>query len=568
MGSKTKARSGRGVHPALALHIGLNAVDPDHYAGWSGDLTACEADAHDMAAIAKRSGMFSTSLLTKGATRSKVLSGIRKAAKTLQAGDLFLLTYSGHGGQVPDVTGDEGDKYDETWCLYDGELIDDELYAELGHFKPGVRILVLSDSCHSGTVVKAAPPMVGRAGGRSKFLPPSIAKKVYEAHRSFYDRLQRSVAKAAARGKAGAAEVHLARSGASPRLEGLAGDFAPALILISGCQDNQTSLDGDPNSVFTAGLLKVWNRGAFTGDYPRLHREIVSLMPHTQTPNLFVLGSAGGFLRERPFSVGGQAGRRVTVATAAAFLGRLSAPRRPRRLGVAAEPLPPVTAAAFDAAKIEAAVSGSSVISFVSGVTAERREAIVNSSLLAQLVATRDVPDASRLDDWYARYLDVLGNIGWVMQERGFAEYTESSRNFSAHKAILAVATTLLGAAPTALAVVKSTIEALESASESTPWITIFNRESQHARAARFQVGLAESGAEGQFLVGLMAFSLEAKAKITQVLLFKSKSSQATLRHYSALVTINTEVLDAVRPAIAVKLANLSGEYVKKLPGF
>jgi metacaspase-1 len=50
------------------------------------------------------------------------------------------------------------DKKDETWCLYDGELIDDELYNELGGFAAGVRVLVLSDGCHSGSVVRARVP--------------------------------------------------------------------------------------------------------------------------------------------------------------------------------------------------------------------------------------------------------------------------------------------------------------------------------------------------------------------------------------------------------------------------
>ena len=34
---------------ALSLHLGLNAVDPVHYGGWSGELAACERDATDMA---------------------------------------------------------------------------------------------------------------------------------------------------------------------------------------------------------------------------------------------------------------------------------------------------------------------------------------------------------------------------------------------------------------------------------------------------------------------------------------------------------------------------------------
>ncbi len=136
MADKTSAKSAAAKTPnkkakALSLHMGLNGVSGAAYGGWDGPLAACEFDAHDMAALAKSRGMKPTVLITKKATRNATLSGIRAAAKALQSGDFFFLTYSGHGGQVPDVNGDEADKKDETWCLFDGQLIDDELYAEL-----------------------------------------------------------------------------------------------------------------------------------------------------------------------------------------------------------------------------------------------------------------------------------------------------------------------------------------------------------------------------------------------------------------------------------------------------
>jgi hypothetical protein len=37
----------------LSLHIGLNRIDPNHYAGWSGTLNACENDARAMQDIAR-----------------------------------------------------------------------------------------------------------------------------------------------------------------------------------------------------------------------------------------------------------------------------------------------------------------------------------------------------------------------------------------------------------------------------------------------------------------------------------------------------------------------------------
>ena len=108
-----------------------------------------------MADVARARKFTVRRLLTRSATRRAVLAGIASAAGALRSGDIFLLTYSGHGGQVPDRDHDEPDLQDETWCLYDGELIDDEIYQALARFKAGVRVLVLSDSCHSGTVTKA-----------------------------------------------------------------------------------------------------------------------------------------------------------------------------------------------------------------------------------------------------------------------------------------------------------------------------------------------------------------------------------------------------------------------------
>ena len=296
--------SSAGKPNAMSLHIGLNAVSPAAYGGWSGELAACEFDAKDMAAIAKSQGMKSTVLLTKKATRAQSLAAMQKAAKQLRKGDLFFLTYSGHGGQVPDVTGEETDKQDETWCLYDGQLIDDELYFELSRFAAGVRILVLSDSCHSGTVTRAVPPPPDRTRvtGRSKMMPPAVAIRTYREHQAFYNKLQHDVAKAA--GKVAVdPDSALAQLAVSPRLTAIAKDCKAAVILISGCQDNQTSMDGDHNGAFTEQVLTAWNHGNFRGNYAKFHAAVKAGLPADQTPNLFTLGAAARFLRQQPFSV-------------------------------------------------------------------------------------------------------------------------------------------------------------------------------------------------------------------------------------------------------------------------
>src|ERR1043165_5289951 len=111
--ARKKKTSAAAPARAMSLHIGLNSVDPAHYQGWDGQPPACEDDAKDMAAIAKSKKMKSSTLLTKNATRNATLAALRAAAKQLKSGDLFFLTYSGHGGQIDDVTGEEKDKLDD-----------------------------------------------------------------------------------------------------------------------------------------------------------------------------------------------------------------------------------------------------------------------------------------------------------------------------------------------------------------------------------------------------------------------------------------------------------------------
>jgi len=277
----------------LAVHIGLNRVDPAHYGGWSGALTACEADAQDMAALARAEGYETEVFLTANATRAAVLGSLERAATALTSGDILLLTYSGHGGQLPDVNGDEADLQDETWCLYDGELVDDELGLAWAGFAAGVRILVLSDSCHSGSVTRLAYDELARTGtarrpvSRSvdesdlvyRAMPDEVALRTYRQNRDVYRRIA----------------------------EALPATLPPitcAVRLISGCQDNQLSQDGTFNGLFTGTLLRVWKDGAFRGDYYRFHRDIVRRMPPTQSPNHFVTGVPNeAFDKQRPFTI-------------------------------------------------------------------------------------------------------------------------------------------------------------------------------------------------------------------------------------------------------------------------
>jgi metacaspase-1 len=277
----------------LSIHIGLNSVDPKQYNGWEGPLLACESDAKDMAALASDKNFETHTLLTRDATSSGILDAIGDAASKIEEDDILLLTYSGHGGQVPDSNSDEDDRTDETWCVFDRQIVDDELYSAWSAFPPGARIFVLSDSCHSGTAVKAVlgavrPEVLGEATQlgdlepeqRMKAMPADVGERTYHAHKDQYDAIQDKVP---------------------------AFDKSPlevSLLLISGCQDNQTSADGAKNGLFTQTLLGVWDKGKFRGSNRSFAKRIVEQMPPWQTPNFFSAGKPSrAFERQPPFTI-------------------------------------------------------------------------------------------------------------------------------------------------------------------------------------------------------------------------------------------------------------------------
>jgi len=200
----------------------------------------------------------------------------------LTTNDLFVLSYSGHGGQLPDINRDEDDGMDETWCLYDGELVDDELSQLWSTFQKDVRILVISDSCHSGTITKMARNNIYKPEIEftAKFMPSEIESTTYFNNKEFYDEILENVKNVDSQ------------------------NIQASVKLISGCQDNQLSYDGSFNGRFTGALKRIWNGGKFSGNYFSFYKQIMNSLPPDQTPNYYNIGQPNNsFDNQKPFTI-------------------------------------------------------------------------------------------------------------------------------------------------------------------------------------------------------------------------------------------------------------------------
>ena len=255
-----------------ALCIGIN-----DYPGTQNDLSGCVNDANDWATELSARGHAVTRLLDQQATHAAMSAAIMGLIKSAISGDSLTITYSGHGTWLPDSSGDEADGRDEALCPYDigsaGPLLDDEINALFATRAPGVRIVLISDSCHSGTVTRGREDDLDPGHPRARFMPLESWMPAGELP------------------TATARPAHLVggikRSG---------GD-----LLLAGCLDTQYSWDtrfkGRPNGAFTYYALKTL-RESNPSTYAAWFKAIRAYLPSTklpQDPQIFGTAAARRF---------------------------------------------------------------------------------------------------------------------------------------------------------------------------------------------------------------------------------------------------------------------------------
>ncbi len=223
---------------------------------------------------------------------------------------------------------------------------------------------------------------------------------------------------------------------------------------------------------------------------------------------------------------------------------------------------PPVELKATEA---QALVVGSSLVVASADVPVTTRQDLINCTLFAQLAAGGEVADPSDVVNWYAAYFRGLTALGWAQSDVQFEQYDAGSKGLEANKAIIEVLTVLLGPQAAALAVVKTTLDALASMDQGNPWITLFNRESKSAKSAKFQVATAQIDANGLLEIALVGFNLQSKSTLTQVLFFKYGSNKTKLSYASGKATIYEAALAGQRAAIAQRLDAYRTAYVMQV---
>lgn len=219
----------------------------------------------------------------------------------------------------------------------------------------------------------------------------------------------------------------------------------------------------------------------------------------------------------------------------------------------------------FDNAKDQSIIAGSEVVSFTKSVEAEFRETISDSALVAQLAANAKFSVEQDPIAWFDHYYSILGGLGWTTQSRDTAEYKIQQNGLEVHEAVLEVVNVFLGPIPGAAKLVEIALGSLKKMNEDSPFITLFNKQSERAKVGRFQFTLVRQQGNS-FLADGMSFGIKAKHKVTQLLFFKLNKTEATMRRSLAKISIGADALEGLRPALKAKIQAHRSKFLAELP--
>ncbi|WP_299547427.1 S8 family serine peptidase [Seonamhaeicola sp.] len=274
-----------------ALNIGVTYTDTNHYKNRLIPLPSCTNDARYMHGFAEVFNYDqSTLLLNEQATVANVKHEIIQYSKLAVKNDLVIIFYSGHGSRVLDMNGDEARGEDQTWCLYDRMIIDDEFRHLWKKFSVGVNVLVIMDSCHSGTAFKAMYDATLDEYSLDysrmvKSVKSDTANTIFEDHKALYEPIMKE-----------------------PLVPDK--DIKCFVSGLSACQDREEALAGTYISFFTR--LLITTLGSKSNDIKN-YQDLVKLVAGQSkaleniTPNFEHLGDPTQFFEtSKPFLKSGQ----------------------------------------------------------------------------------------------------------------------------------------------------------------------------------------------------------------------------------------------------------------------
>lgn len=268
---------------AFSLHIGINNVDQNYYGNNIPPLKGCINDMLKMESLAQKLGYTPQTLSDEKATRKNIRDTIIRLGKEAGNSGILLITYSGHGAPLTENYQETSGK-DQAWVTYDGFLVDDQINECFCELPEDLRVILLSDSCFSGSISRLADPDDPFA----EFSQPRAIS--FEQVKAVLIKNNQSL------------KSLISNKGQE--------DPDASVILISASTDVQYAYESDGEGLFTKTLLTIYQEITSSGKkditYSSFKDLILARIRSRQEPQIKLTGKDNpAFQNQFPFSISG-----------------------------------------------------------------------------------------------------------------------------------------------------------------------------------------------------------------------------------------------------------------------
>jgi hypothetical protein len=216
-------------------------------------------------------------------------------------------------------------------------------------------------------------------------------------------------------------------------------------------------------------------------------------------------------------------------------------------------------AVAFQDDTSGAAVDAGSLVSFVSGLTAQHKSDVLNSALLAQLAANKKFERFKQTRQWYEFYTSVLANVGWVVPTFVYREYSPSGDIFIVSDAVIQILSAI--ATGDEMDILRTSLESLKDNPNNEGPLTLFENQSFPENLGNCQI-FPVGEDDGQVVMAQAALEFRAEEHRSRFLWFTWKRVTVKLFQSSQKNILNEDIYGQVRETIIKKLGDNAKQFV------
>lgn len=207
-------------------------------------------------------------------------------------------------------------------------------------------------------------------------------------------------------------------------------------------------------------------------------------------------------------------------------------------------------------------INDGSLICFVDGLSPQRKKAVLNSCLLAQLAANKLASRWQAPETWYLHYTNILRMIGWTIDDCLFTKFEPAERTIVLQSVVLKeLSATVSGRE---ILLLQESMDKLYNLKNNDRRLVLFDTQTQALGRGNFQICTVNTDGE-KMIMNFGGFSFSAMGTKTRLLWHGYNARHTEVWHSVQRATLDEEIYSAISDAINDKLEDSTLIYTGNL---